>query len=424
MNEIQLNSIEWRASLSLAALFACRMLGLFLLLPVFIVSIYEFPGSEISWLVGLTAGIYGLIQAIMQIPLGFASDFFGRKKIVLIGLTLFVFGGIVCALAENLFCLTIGRAIQGMGAISSVITAWLADVTRQEVRARAMAIIGSSIGISFAFSIIISPLLVSNVGLHRIFWIMVFLGILGLIVANFYVPSGPAKNTSILKLNISNVFLSKNLMKMNFGVFVLHFILTALFLIIPKLLLTLVQIEVKQLWKIYLPIILISFLFMIALILITEKYKKHAFMLRLMIMGLMISQLLLLWATFKQDLTMIIVSLVGFFAAFNVLEALQPSMISRFAPKSLKGLALGIYNTSQSLGLFFGGFIGGLLTNSERSFETLCNHLHISKKEIVFFHLKLPIDGITTSYFIITVLTALWLIASWNLKFPSRSCLD
>ncbi len=421
MNKIRLNPTERRVTILLSALFSCRMLGLFLLLPVFIVSVYELPGSEIPWLVGLTIGIYGLVQAIMQIPLGLASDYFGRKRIVLLGLTLFILGGIICIFSKNLFCLLVGRAIQGMGAISSAITAWLSDNTRQEVRARAMAIVGSSIGISFALSIVLSPLLVGKWKLPGLFVVTVLLGIFGVIIAAFFIPLDSMNHAKCtINQRIVDVFLNKDLMKMNFGVFVLHFLLTALFLIIPKCLLIMGQMETKDLWKAYLPIVLASFFFVIPLILFTERYRKYTFMLRIMVISLIIIHILLFWAINHSFPAMIFV-LISFFTVFNFLEALQPSLISRLSPEKFKGLALGVYNTSQSIGLFLGGFIGGLLMNSEKPFRFLTEQIEFSMREVLFFHAKISLNGITANFCIIIVLSILWLALTWNLKVISRS---
>ncbi|UOF93622.1 MAG: MFS transporter [Bordetella sp.] len=415
-----LNSIEKRASFSLALLFACRMFGLFLLLPVFTIAIYKLPGSDSPFLVGLAVGIYGLMQAIMQIPFGLASDYLGRRKTVAIGLLLFIIGSSICALAENVLWLTIGRTIQGTGAISSVITAWLSDVTRQEVRTRAMAIIGSAIGISFVLSITFAPFIISWNGLPSLFWITSCFGVFGLIITFYVIPVIPnSQKKSVAIFNISTVFLNKSLLKINIGVFILHFILTLVFLVMPKLFIILINFTTGKLWKVYLPIILLSFIFMIPIILLTEKYKIYSYTLRIMIASLACMFGILPWT--NQNLAATMLVMIGFFTIFNVLEALQPSLLSILAPENFRGLALGIYNTSQSIGLFLGGFVGGyLITYNESLLIFFKNKSIYLNQESIFYTLLLSINSLTIIFNIAVFLSIFWLITIWTLKIPSK----
>ncbi len=350
---------ERRASVALASLFACRMLGLFLLLPVFAVAAAGLPGGDDPARVGLALGMYGLTQAFLQIPFGIASDRWGRRPVVMAGLVLFVAGSVVCALADDVFWITIGRAIQGAGAISAAITAWVADATRPEVRTRAMAMVGASIGLSFALSLLLAPLLVGWGGLAGLFWAIACLGVACMVVAWFRVPVMPRAALSMNRAQAGAVLRHRDLLRLNFGVFCLHLIQVALFVVTPGLLARLGGLPVASLWQVYLPVIFGSFILMVPLIFVTEKRRAHAQALRAAVAGLVLVCALLPWAS--NGFYGLALALTGFFVAFNVLEALQPSLVSRMAPPEYKGLALGLYNTAQSAGLFLGGLLGGWL---------------------------------------------------------------
>jgi len=355
---LALTSIERRASVALASLFACRMLGLFLLLPVFAVAARGLPGGDSPARVGLALGMYGLTQAFMQIPFGLASDRWGRRPVVVTGLLLFIIGSVVCARAPDVYWITIGRAIQGSGAISAAITAWLADATRDEVRARAMAMVGSSIGLSFAVSLIASPLLVGEWGLRGLFWVIAALGVASLALARWVVPQVPANDArSMQSARPGEVLKHRDLLRLDFGVYSLHFIQVSLFVVTPALLTRLGGLQADQLWKVYLPIILASFLLMVPGVIYAEKRRAHRGALLCSVAGLVVVCGLLPAAS--HHFYTLAVALTGFFVAFNILEALQPSLVSRLAPANYKGLALGFYNTSQAAGLFSGGALGG-----------------------------------------------------------------
>lgn len=389
---LALTAAERRASFSLAGLFAARMLGLFLLLPVFAVAAKSLDGGLDPARVGLALGIYGLTQAVMQIPFGIASDRFGRRPIVLIGLTLFVAGSVICALSTDIFWVTIGRAIQGSGAISAAVTAWLADATRPEVRTRAMAMIGASIGLSFAVSLVIAPLTVGWAGLSGLFWLITGLGVLAFLVAALVVPSVPRVPKPQHPSAAREVLAHPGLLRLNFGVFCLHLSQVALFVVMPPLLVNLGGIGANSLWQVYLPVLLISFLFMVPVIIVTEKRRAHPQALRWAVAGLLAVGIGLaitgahwLWLLFW---------LTAFFVAFNILEALQPSLVSRVAPPELKGLALGVYNTTQAAGLFLGGAAGGWLVQAV---------------------------GNTAVFWAIAALSAVWLAVTWRLVLPPVS---
>lgn len=358
---LKLTSTERRASIMLALLFASRMLGLFLLTPVFAVAAQAIPGGNDATRVGLALGAYGLTQAIMQIPLGMASDRYGRRAVIVGGMVLFVIGGIVCALAPNVDWIIVGRTLQGLGAVSAAITAWVADATRPEVRTRAMAMVGASIGLSFAASLVISPMLVGTFGLSGLFWVISLLGFVCLLIAGFAVPAVARQEEDIVQARARDVLSHADLLRLNFGVFVLHFVLMAMFIVMPGLLARLGGYDSGSLWKVYLPVIALSFVAMVPAVFYTETRRVHKQALDTAVLAMAV--VLGLMPMFVDSFAFIFTLLVLFFVSFNVLEALQPSLVSRVAPPAYKGLALGFYNTSQSLGVFMGGVTGGLMAS-------------------------------------------------------------
>ncbi|WP_442594272.1 MFS transporter [Parapusillimonas sp. JC17] len=361
---LKLTPVERRASITLALLFASRMLGLFLLTPIFAVAAQAIPGGNDATRVGLALGAYGLTQAVMQIPLGMASDRFGRRPVIVFGMVLFIVGGVICALAENVDWIIVGRVIQGLGAVSAAITAWVADATRPEVRTRAMAMVGGSIGISFAVSLVLSPVLVGEFGLSGLFWAISLLGFVCLLIASFVVPVVPLAKTPIVQARPRDVLAHVDLLRLNFGVFCLHFILMALFIVAPGMLARLGGYDTASLWQVYLPVILLSFVLMVPAVFYTETRRMHKLALEIAVAGLVV--VLAVMPLASQSFPAVVILLVGFFIAFNILEALQPSLVSRVAPPEYKGLALGFYNTAQSLGVFLGGAAGGVLTSLQR----------------------------------------------------------
>ena len=384
---LSLTATERRASFALAGLFAARMLGLFLLLPVFAVAALGVAGGDDPARVGLALGMYGLTQACMQIPFGLASDRWGRRPVVLVGLLLFVLGSVICALSNDIFWITIGRAIQGSGAISAAITAWLADATRPAVRTRAMAMVGGSIGLSFALALVAAPLIVGAGGLSGLFWSIALLGVVCLAVARFVVPVVPLAAKPAQPARAMQVFTHIDLLRLNFGVFCLHLIQVAMFVVVPPLFIKLGGLSSAELWKVYLPVIFGSFIFMVPVIVIAEKRRAHRAMLRLAVAGLVVVFAVLPWAS--QGFYLLAAGLTAFFVMFNVLEALQPSLVSRVAPPELKGLALGFYNTAQAAGLFLGGTLGGAL--------------------VVW-------GGASAVFWAACALSALWLLVTWGLR--------
>ena len=369
MTEVQditspMTAMEKRATVSLASIYALRMLGLFMLLPVLSLFTEQMPGSTPK-LVGLTMGIYGLTQAVLQIPFGLLSDRISRKTIIVIGLILFVVGSIVSALATDIYGVLIGRALQGCGAISAAVMALLADLTQEVHRTKAMATIGASIGVSFGVAITLGPIIAEHFGLSGIFWIIAVLAALAILVIIFVVPN-PAKVTShrdaeYIPAELGSVLKNPELLRLNYGIFALHLILMASFVVVP-LLMRDAGLPAGEHWLVYLPVLVTSMAAIIPFIIIAEKKRqmKKVFIGAVVLLVLANAGLLI----FQQALIGLIACLWLFFAGFNLLEATLPSLISKTAPGDLKGTAMGIYSSSQFIGAFLGGSSGGWLYGS------------------------------------------------------------
>src|SRR5690554_778574 len=312
---LKLTPTERRASVTLALLFASRMLGLFLLTPIFAVAALSIPGGNDAARVGFALGAYGLTQALMQIPLGMASDRYGRRPVIVFGMLLFIAGGVMCALASDINWIIAGRIIQGLGAVSAAITAWVADATRPEVRTRAMAMVGGSIGISFAASLVLSPMLVGEFGLSGLFWAISLLGFVCLLIACFVVPTVPQAKLPIVQARPRDVLGHVDLLRLNFGVFCLHFILMALFIVAPGLLATLGGYSSSNLWEVYLPVILLSFVLMVPAVFYTETRRAHKIALEVAVAGLVV--VLALMPLARHSFLGTVILLIGFFIAFN-----------------------------------------------------------------------------------------------------------
>jgi MFS family permease len=353
---------EIRASASLASIFGLRMLGLFLILPVFSVHAHSIPGGESATLVGLALGIYGLTQSFGQIPFGIASDKFGRKRIIVIGLILFAIGSFIAAAASDITWVIIGRAVQGAGAISAAVTAMIADSTREEHRTKAMAMVGMAIGLTFAGSLVASPLLYDLIGMSGLFMLIGGLSLLAILVVVFAVPDAPPIPPQ--RVSFVEVLRNPELMRLNYGVFALHVTQMAMFVVVPAALVQAGGIPLASHWKIYLPVVLASFVLMLPPVFIGEKRGKMKQVFVGAIMLLLAVQILfsMVLSQTVPHWPLLVVLLLAFFVAFNILEASQPSLVSRFAPSAARGAALGVYNTLQALGLFCGGALGGWLT--------------------------------------------------------------
>ncbi|MES3002233.1 MAG: MFS transporter [Pseudomonadota bacterium] len=352
---------ERRASGSLATIFAARMLGLFLVLPVFALEAARYPGGDDPARVGLAMGIYGLTQGILQIPFGLASDRFGRKRVIVIGLLVFAAGSFLAAMAPTLGWLIAGRSLQGAGAVSAAVTALLADQTRDEVRTKAMALVGASIGLMFALSLVAAPLLASHIGLGGLFAVTGALALSCIAVVIWWTPPEPVQHKNVPRGKLSEVLTHAGLLRLNVGVFVLHAVQLAMWVAIPALLLQ-AGLPKAEHWHVYLPAVLASFIVMGLTLFPLERrgYLRAAF---LASVGLVALVQVGLWAVAGSPSVPALAALLFiFFCGFNVLEASQPSMASRIAPPHARGAALGVYNTLQSLGFFAGGAVGGWLS--------------------------------------------------------------
>lgn len=354
---------ERRASASLAAIFAARMLGLFMVLPVFALEAARYPGGDDPSRVGMAMGIYGLTQGLLQIPFGMASDRFGRKRTIVIGLLVFAAGSLLAAAADSLAGLLAGRALQGAGAVSAAVTALLADQTRDAVRTKAMAMVGASIGLMFALSLVVAPLLAAQIGLSGLFAVTGALALVCIAVVLWWTPPEPVQHRNVPRGRLSEVLRHGPLLRLDIGVFILHAVQLAMWVAIPALLVQ-AGLARQDHWHVYLPAVLASFLVMGCTLFPLERrgYLRAVFLVSVALVGLV--QVGLLLTSRAPNAVTLAVLLFVFFCGFNVLEASQPSMASRIAPPHARGAALGVYNTLQSLGFFAGGAVGGWLAKN------------------------------------------------------------
>ena len=361
-----MTATERRASVSLASIFALRMLGLFLVLPVFALEAAKYPGGDDPARVGLAMGIYGLTQGLLQIPFGMASDRWGRKPVICTGLVIFAMGSFLAAWAPDLNWLIAGRSLQGAGAISAAVTALLADTTRDEVRTKAMALVGGSIALMFAVSLVAAPALAAHIGLHGLFALTGALALAGMAAVLWWVPPEPALHAMRPRGSLREVLANPVLLRLNFGVFVLHAVQLAMWMAVPALLVSGGLAKALH-WQIYLPAVLGSFVVMGVTLFPLESrgYLRAVFLSAVGLIGVVQIGLFLVSNTPESALYMLGVLLFLFFCGFNVLEASQPSLASRAAPAHARGAALGVYNTLQSLGFFAGGAVGGWLLKAQ-----------------------------------------------------------
>jgi MFS family permease len=352
-----MNPTELRAGLSLAGVFGLRMLGLFFILPVFAVHAAKIDGGHDLTLVGLALGAYGLAQGILQIPFGAASDRWGRKPVLYVGLLIFAAGSFLGCVADDIWTMIAARVLQGAGAISSVAMALAADLTREQHRTKVMAMIGSTIGLMFALSLVGAPLLYRGIGMEGLFALTGLLCLVAMLVVKTQVPDPPARARGPDAPGaVRAAVLDAELVRANAGIFILHVVLYAMFVVVPPLLVK-AGLPLPEHWKLYLPVVLASFVLMIPAILYADRRNQTK--------PVLIGAVVLLlgaeaaFAALDGGITLLGVLMLGFFVAFNVLEALLPSLVSRLAPVEGRGVAIGVYNTTQTLGVFFGGLLGG-----------------------------------------------------------------
>ncbi len=359
----KLGSQERQAGISLALIYAFRMLGLFMILPVFALYAEELPETT-PMLTGLALGIYGLTQAILQIPFGMLSDKVGRKPVIAAGLLIFAAGSLLAASADGIYGIIAGRALQGAGAIAAALMALAADLSREEHRMRMMALIGMSIGVAFAVSMVLGPILNEWIGVSGIFAGTAVLAVIGIGILYLFVPNPPEshfhRDAELQTSSLKNVLKSPDLLRLDAGIFTLHFVLMAVFLVIPLELRDDAGLAAAQHWQLYLPVFVVSVVLMVPFILLAERKDLMKPVFVGAIAGLMVAVIGLLSG---RDLVTITVFMVFFFTAFNLLEASLPSLVAKTAPADQKGTAMGVYSSSQFMGAFAGGAAGGLAHN-------------------------------------------------------------
>ncbi len=352
-------ALESRAVLSLASLYIVRMLGLFMVLPVLTLSGAEYAGSNV-FLLGVALGIYGLTQACLQIPYGILSDRYGRKPLIVIGLIVFAMGSVVAASAETVEGLIIGRALQGAGAIAGVIMAMVGDLTTDSSRTKAMATIGASIGVAFALSLVIGPVITGLGGIRWVFWLTLALSFIGIVILIWGVPAIPeGKSRRLLSTeDLKAVASDFNLFRLNVGIFILHAVLMALFVAIPLLLESVGIAQNQHAW-VYLGVMAIAFVLMVPLIIIGERQQKlKPIFLTMLIMAAAALVGLFLIAS---HMVLVLLCILLFFISFNYLEATLPSLMSKTVPEHARGAGSGLFSTCQFLGAATGGILGGWL---------------------------------------------------------------
>ena len=384
---------ERKSALSLAAIFCLRMLGLFLILPVFAIYAEQLEGVT-PLLIGAAIGAYGLTQAILQIPFGMLSDRIGRKPVIIIGLLIFAVGSVIAANADTIWGIILGRLLQGSGAIAAAIMALAADLSRETQRTKMMATIGISIGMAFGLALILGPILNSLIGVPGIFWLTALLALGGVLIIIFVVPTPKEshfhRDAEPVPAQFGSVLRNPNLLRLDFGILILHMVLTALFLSFP-LALRDQGLDVADHWQVYLSVMVLAMAAMVPFIIIAEKRRKMkpVFLSAIAALALSLFGLYLAADSFYG----LVAGLFLFFTAFNLLEASLPSLISKIAPAESKGTAMGVYTSSQFIGAFLGGIVGGWV------------HSHYGLEAVFLF----SAIGVT-----------FWLAAAWGMAKPSH----
>ncbi|EPH38674.1 MFS transporter [Acinetobacter guillouiae] len=368
-----MNPLERRSTFALSSIFALRMLGLFMIIPVFAVVGQSYQYATPA-LIGLAVGVYGLSQALLQIPFSLWADRFSRKPLIVFGLLLFALGGAVAAMSETIYGVIIGRAIAGAGAVSAVVMALLADVTREENRTKAMAVMGMSIGLSFVVAFSLGPWLTSLVGISGLFWVTTIMGLLAILML-FMVPKTTRHHKNFKQgylHQLKQVLKMGDLNRLHVSVFALHLLLTAMFVYVPSQLINFAGIPLAQHGIVYLPLLVISLFFAFPSIILAEKYRKMRSIFLTAIAGIIAGLVVLIFG--YESKYILLLGLGLFFIAFNVMEALLPSWLSKAAPIQSKATAMGVNASAQFLGAFFGGTLGGqliLLNNTTMGWSVL-----------------------------------------------------
>ncbi|MFC3032986.1 MFS transporter [Pseudoalteromonas fenneropenaei] len=394
MSTAALNQLEKRAAVSLASVFAFRMLGLFMLMPVLAVYGQHYQDVSPLW-IGLAIGAYGLTQALLQIPMGWLSDKFGRKPIIITGLLIFALGSVIAALAESIYWVTFGRALQGMGAIASALLALAADLSRDEQRPKVMAVIGMCIGLSFAVAMLLGPMVAASFGVAGVFWLTAALAIVGIAVILLVVPNAvnraPKGDTLATIPAIKALIKDRQLLRLDLGVLLLHLTMTTLFVALPGQLIT-QGLAAEKHWQLYIPVFLLAFVLMAPMMIIAiRKQQERAVFLSCIGLLIVSTALLSMMAT---NLWVIATCMLVYFVAFNFLEATMPALVSRLAPVSQKGAAMGVFSSGQFFGAFLGGMLGGVIAQ----------------------YLSAPFVFAAAA-----LVGVLWLVIAWQMQIPPRS---
>ncbi|MGH8295868.1 MAG: MFS transporter [Steroidobacteraceae bacterium] len=385
---------ELRAALSLAAVFSVRMLGLFMIYPVFAAFAGQLAGAT-PYKIGLALGIYGLSQGLLQMPFGLISDRIGRKVMIVLGLVLFAIGSAVAASSQTIDGVIWGRVLQGAGAVGSVILALVADLTAEESRTKAMALVGMTIGFSFLVAIVAGPAVAGWIGVGGIFWLMAALGLVGIAITTLAVPAPRRqrlhREAETVPGLLGATLRNRELLRLDFGIFALHAMLIASFLVLPGLLHGTLGLSSQDQWVVYLPVLLASVALMVPAIIIAERYRRMKGVLVGAVVALVVSQLML--AADGHNVYVLIAGITIFFAGFNIMEASLPSLVTKAAPSGSTGTATGIYSSSQFLGIFVGGVVGGWVNQT---------------------------GGAVRVFIFAGALAALWLLAAATMRPPSH----
>jgi len=384
---------EFRAATSLAAVFSVRLLGLFMIYPVFAAYARGLSGAN-PYLIGEALGIYGLSQGLLQIPFGLLSDRFGRKLMIVIGLILFGIGSAVAAMSTSIGGVIFGRVLQGAGAVGSVILALVADLTAEENRTKAMATVGITIGASFMVALVAGPIVANFIGVSGIFWLMVALALIGIAITQFVVPNPRRvrvhRDAETVPGLIGSVLRNRELLRLDIGIFALHAMLTASFLVVPGLLRGTLDVSVRNDWLVYLPVLIVSIVVMVPAIIMAEKHRRMKGVFVSAVAALVVSQVMLYFGA--HNFYALLLALIVFFSGFNIMEATLPSLITKTAPPDAKGTATGIYSSLQFLGIFVGGVVGGWANQKA---------------------------GVAGVFVLTTVLALIWLLAAATMAQPS-----
>ncbi|WP_297425306.1 MFS transporter [uncultured Acinetobacter sp.] len=385
-----MNALERRSTFALSSIFALRMLGLFMIIPVFSVAGQQYAHAT-PMLIGLAVGVYGLTQALLQIPFSLIADRYSRKPLIVIGLLMFALGGAVAAMSESIYGVIIGRAIAGGGAVSAVVMALLADVTREEQRSKAMAMMGMSIGLSFVVAFSLGPWLTSLVGISGLFWVTTIMGLVAIGMLAL-VPKVIRHHENFQQgyiTQLKQVLKMGDLNRLHVSVFSLHLLLTAMFIYMPSQLIEMADLPLASHGLVYLPLLVLSLFFAFPSIILAEKYRKMRGIFLTAIGGIILGLIILIFGF--ESKYILLLGLALFFIAFNVMEALLPSWMSKSAPIQSKATAMGVNASSQFLGAFVGGLLGGQL---------------------------LLLNNTALGWSILTVIAILWLLVSFGLKQP------